>query len=77
MLQASRTSYCARMATNLDIDLEAVTELMRLGQFRSKRQAVDQAVREAIAYRKQLAVRDFLGTIEFHGVSSSPPADVD
>ncbi len=69
--------YCAMMATNLDIDLEAVTELMRLGHFRSKRQAVDQAVQEALAYRRQLAARDFLGTIEFQGVASAPPADGD
>lgn len=53
------------MATNLDIDLAAVTELMRLGGFRSKREAVDRAVQEAIAYRRQLALRDFLGTVEF------------
>jgi hypothetical protein len=65
------------MATNLDIDLRAVEELMKLGKFKSKREAVDAAVREAIAYRKQLAVRDFLGTVDFQPVISAapPPAD--
>ena len=36
------------MATNLDIDIPAVEELMRLGGHRSKREAVDAAVREAM-----------------------------
>jgi hypothetical protein len=60
------------MATNLDIDLPAVEELMRLGQFRSKREAVDRAVLEAISYRRQLAVREFLGTIDFPPLAVSP-----
>lgn len=69
-----RTMYCAAMATNLDIDLPAVDELMRLGRYRSKREAVDAAVREAIAYRRQLAARDFLGTIDFQpAVAALPP----
>jgi hypothetical protein len=59
------------MATNLDIDIPAVEELMRLGQFRSKREAVDAAVQEAIAYRKQLRAMDFLGTIDFQHSSTA------
>jgi hypothetical protein len=69
--------YCAIMATNLDIDLQAVDELIKLGKFRSKREAVDAAVREALAYRRQLAVIDFLGTIDFQGVAPLPPASED
>jgi len=53
------------MATNLDVDLDALDELVQLGNFRSKREAVDAAVREAIAFRKQLRSLDVLGTIEF------------
>jgi hypothetical protein len=53
------------MATNLDVDIAAIEELIRLGRFRSKREAVDAAVLEAIAYRKQLKAMDFLGTIDF------------
>jgi len=57
--------YIVRMATNLDVDLSALDDLMRLGGFRSKREAVDAAVREAIAYRRQLKSIDVLGAIEF------------
>ena len=53
------------MATNLAIDSEAVEDLMRLGGFSSKREAVDAAVREAIAARRQLAVRQLFGAIDF------------
>jgi len=53
------------MATNLDVDLAALDELLQLGAFRSKREAVDVAVREAIAWRRQLAARSALGTIDF------------
>ncbi len=53
------------MATNLDIDLAAVDTLIRLGGYRSKREAVDAAVAEAIAYRQQLQALDALGTIDF------------
>ena len=53
------------MATNLDIDTTAVEELMRLGGHRSKREAVDAAVREAIAWRRQARSLEFLGTVAF------------
>lgn len=60
------------MATNLDVDIEAIESLMQLGGFRSKREAVDAAVREALAYRRQLKARDFLGTIDFKPVVLEP-----
>ncbi len=60
------------MATNLDVDLAALDELMKVGGFRSKREAVDQAVREAIAYRQQLRSLEVLGTVDF--VASSTPS---
>jgi hypothetical protein len=53
------------MATNLDVDIQAIEELMRLGHFRSKREAVDAAVVEAIAFRKQIKALDYLGTVDF------------
>ena len=66
------------MATNLDVDIAAIEELMRLGRFRSKREAVDAAVQEAIAYRKQLKAMDFLGTIDFQqGGQPAPVGDAD
>ena len=53
------------MATNLDVDVKAIEELMALGEFSTKRKAVDAAVREAIALRKQLKACDMLGTVDF------------
>ena len=53
------------MATNLELDNQALEELMLLGGFKTKRKAVDAAVLEAIAYRKQLKACDLLGTIDF------------
>ncbi len=60
------------MATNLDVDLVALDELVQLGHFRSKREAVDAAVREAIGYRKQLRSLEVLGTIEFLPSTATP-----
>lgn len=53
------------MATNLDVDIQAIEELMRLGAFRSKREAVDAAILEAIAFRRQIKALDYLGTVDF------------
>lgn len=73
-----RTVYCANMATNLDVDIQALEALMQLGGFRSKREAVDAAVAEAISYRKQLASLEFLATIDFTSqLATSPATDVD
>ena len=67
-----RTMYCANMATNLDVDITAIEELMAIGDFRSKREAVDAAVREALAWRRQLKSREFLATIDFRPVLLEP-----
>ncbi|HEX3132419.1 MAG TPA: type II toxin-antitoxin system VapB family antitoxin [Planctomycetota bacterium] len=73
-----RTIYCAAMATNLDVDIRAIESLMQLGNFRSKREAVDAAVAEAIAYRKQLKALEFLGTIDFTTqLAATASTDVD
>ena len=72
---AYRTAYCAAMATNLDVDIGAIETLMQLGTFRSKREAVDAAVAEAISYRKQLKALEFLGTIDFITQVASAPAE--
>lgn len=61
------------MATNLDVDGAALEELMRLGGFRSKREAVDAAVREAIQHRRQLRSLKALGTIDFVSRSGDDP----
>jgi len=53
------------MATNLDVDIKAIETLMQLGGYKSKREAVDTAIAEAIMYRRQLKAVNFLGTIDF------------
>lgn len=63
------------MATNLDIDIAAVEELMRLGGYRSKREAVEAAVREAIAWRRQGRALEYLGTVAFP--SGPAPSSLD
>jgi Bacterial antitoxin of type II TA system, VapB len=63
------------MATNLDVDINAIETLMQLGTFRSKREAVDAAVAEAISYRKQLKALEFLGTIDFITQVAAAPAE--
>lgn len=55
---------CA-MATNLDVDIALIEQLMHLGGFKSKREAVDAAVAEALAWRRQLKSCEFLGTVDF------------
>jgi hypothetical protein len=58
------------MATNLDVNIQAIDALMALGSFKSKREAVDAAVAEAILYRRQIKAVDVLGTIEFTAQTS-------
>jgi hypothetical protein len=66
------------MATNLDVDIAAIETLMQLGNYRSKREAVDAAVAEAISYRKQLKALEFLATIDFVSqMAASPASEVD
>jgi hypothetical protein len=67
------TAKGGNVATNLDVDIGALEELMRLGGFRSKREAVDRAVVEAIAFRKQFKALEFLGTIDFSTLQIPAP----
>ncbi|NRA37185.1 MAG: hypothetical protein HRU15_03535 [Planctomycetes bacterium] len=60
------------MATNLDIDITTVKALMEIGNFKTKRQAVDAAVAEALAYRRQLKACGSLGTIDFIPLAVEP-----
>jgi|GEM_PF-6063268 hypothetical protein len=60
------------MATNLDVNIASIEELMRIGHFKSKREAVDAAIGEAIAYRRQLKSLEFLGTIDFSTQAPNP-----
>ncbi len=53
------------MATNLKIDDKLLEEALRLGQFRTKKEAVNQALTEFVQHRKQLEILDWEGKVEF------------
>lgn len=53
------------MPTNLAIDDELLEEAKRLGAHRTKRETVNEALREYIQQRKRLASRDLIGKIDF------------
>ena len=53
------------MATNLDIDDRLLNEAVKIGRHRTKKEAVNAALREYIRYRKQLGVIDLFGKIDY------------
>ena len=53
------------MATNLKLDDELVDQTVKLGQFKSKRQAVNTALAEFILRRQRLRILDLGGKIDF------------
>ncbi len=53
------------MATNLNLDDELVNEAVALGRHASKRDAVNEALREYVAYRRRLEALEVFGTVEF------------
>lgn len=53
------------MPTNLHIDSDLLDEAKRLGHHRTKRETVDEALREYIQYRKRVQAVDAFGTIDF------------
>lgn len=53
------------MATNLALDDRLIERARRIGRHKTKRAAVTAALEEYIRYRRQLAVLDLAGTIEF------------
>lgn len=53
------------MATNLAIDDQLIEEARRVGGHGTKKQAVTVALEEYVARRKQLAVLNLFGTIDF------------
>ena len=54
------------MATNLKIDPELLDEAKAIGRFRTKKEAVNQALTEFIQHHKQLKILDWEGKVEFH-----------
>ena len=53
------------MATNLAIDDKLIDEARRVGNYRTKKEAVTAALDEFIRRRKQLEILDHFGTIDF------------
>ena len=53
------------MTTNLKIDPKLLDEAKRIGRFRTKKEAVNQALTEFIQHRSQLDVLNLEGTIDF------------
>jgi hypothetical protein len=53
------------MATNLAIDDVLLTEAQKVGGHRTKKDTVNEALREYILRRQQAKVVDLFGTIEF------------
>lgn len=53
------------MATNLAIDDALIEEARRIGGHTTKKQAVTLALEEYVARRKQLAILDLFGTVDF------------
>lgn len=53
------------MATNLKIDPVLLEEAKRVGRFRTKKEAVNQALTEFIQHRRQLDILDWEGKVDF------------
>ena len=52
------------MATNLAIDTELLELAKEVGEMKTKRDTVNQALREFVAKRKQLEIIDLFGTLD-------------
>ena len=53
------------MPTNLKIDEKLLDDALRLGSFRTKKEAVNQALTEFVQHRRQLQILDWQGKVEF------------
>lgn len=54
------------MATNLQIDDALMQEALELGGHRTKRAVVEEALREYVMRRKQHAVIELFGTLDYN-----------
>ena len=53
------------MATNLALDERLLEEALRIGGRATKKETVTEALQEYISRRKQAAVRDLFGTVDY------------
>lgn len=54
------------MATNLKIDTALLEEAKRVGRFRTKKEAVNEALAEFVRHRQQLGILEWEGKVDFH-----------
>jgi Arc/MetJ family transcription regulator len=59
------TSACVTMPTNLAIDDRLIEEARRIGNHKTKKEAVTTALSEYVAHRKRLEILSSFGTIDF------------
>ena len=52
------------MATNLAIDMDLLEKALKVGGLRTKKETVNQALREFVNRRKQLEIVDLFGTLD-------------
>ncbi|MBN1765894.1 MAG: type II toxin-antitoxin system VapB family antitoxin [Sedimentisphaerales bacterium] len=53
------------MATNLALDDKLIVQAQKIGKHKTKKEAVTAALKEYIAQKKQQAIIDLFGTIDF------------
>lgn len=53
------------MATNLKINPNLLDEAKRIGRFKTKKEAVNQALTEFVQHRRQLEIFDWEGKVNF------------
>jgi Arc/MetJ family transcription regulator len=53
------------IATNLDLDNKAIEDLVRVGKFKSKKEAVNTAVRELLRRRSQAGIVELFGKVDY------------
>jgi Arc/MetJ family transcription regulator len=54
------------MPTNLKLDDKLIEQTVKLGQFKSKQEAVNTALAEYVNRRQRLRILDLEGKIDFH-----------
>ena len=63
------------MRTNIVIDDKLMQETLRATGLKTKREAVDQALRTLLRMRKQAQIRQFRGKLEWQGDLNAMRAD--
>jgi hypothetical protein len=53
------------MHTNIDINDELLREALDLGHYKTKKEAVNEALAEFVQRRKQLKIIELFGTVDF------------